>query len=396
MKSTDNQPVIVAGLRTPLGKLKGSLGGTDAFQMGAAVLKGVLDRSGWNPANLDDVIMGNLLALPGNVARVAALEAGIPQEVPAQTVDRQCASGLEAVNLAAALIQAGRGTAYLAGGTESMTRGPYYMEKSSQPFSPRPPRFLQAQISAPSVGDPSMIQTADNVARRYEIGREEQDRFALESHTRALKARDTGVFAGQIIPAPFFCSPPGAPEMTQDETPRPETSMDKLAGLKPLLGGDSTVTAGNSCPMNDGAAALLVTSRGEAEKKGYPWMVRLVDYAVSGLDPHYMGLGPVYAVRKLLARTGLALKDVDIVELNEAFAAQSLACIRELDISPDQLNPHGGAIALGHPLGATGAILAVKLIHAMEASRARYGVVTMCIGGGQGVAALFEAAGEGV
>jgi acetyl-CoA acetyltransferase family protein len=241
-----------------------------------------------------------------------------------------------------------------------------------------------------------MIQTADNVARRYEIGREEQDRFALESHSRALKARDAGVFAGQIIPAPFFCSPPGTPEMVQDETPRTETSMDKLAGLKPLLGGDSTITAGNSCPMNDGAAALLVTSRGEAEKKGIPWMVRLVDYAVSGLDPHYMGLGPVYAVQRLLNRTGLALKDVDIIELNEAFAAQSLACIRELGISPDQLNPHGGAIALGHPLGATGAILAVKLIHAMAASRARYGVVTMCIGGGQGVAALFESAGEGV
>lgn len=386
MKSNGNDAVIIDGIRTPVGKLRGSLSETDAYQMGAVVLKELLRRNAWQPEKLDDIILGNLLALPGNVARVAGLEAGVPDSVPAQTIDRQCASGLEALNLAAVQIAARRGSAYIAGGTESMTRGPYYLEKAARPFSPRPPRFLPAMLAPPSVGDPSMVETADNVARRFAVTREEQDAFAVESHRRALKARESGTFESQLLPLP---------ELTADESPRAGTSLEKLAALKPILAPDSTVTAGNSCPMNDGAAALLVTSRAAAEKEGRPWLGRLVDYTVTGLDPEIMGLGPVSAVNKLLDRTGLRLKDIGLIELNEAFAAQSLACIRELGLSTEQLNPNGGAIALGHPLGATGAILAVKLLHQMKAAGIRYGIVTMCIGGGQGAAALFEAPGKG-
>ena len=389
MTLSDN--VIIEGLRTPVGKLRGTLAEVDAYRLGSAVMKEVVDRAGINASEIDDVLFGNLIALPGNVARVAALDAGLPETVPAQTVDRQCASGLETMNIASALIEAGAGSLYLTGGTESMTRAPHYLEKSPAAFSAAPPRFLPAQLSPPQTGDPGMVQTAHNIAERYGVSRERQDEFAAASHEKALRAADSGIFDGQTVEIRIPATRKREEIVfSRDESPRPGTAPETLARLRPILSPESTVTAGNSCPMNDGAAALLVCSREYARKNGLAWKAGIRAFATAGCDPHYMGMGPVFAVRKLLERTGLGLRDIDLIELNEAFSAQSLACIDELGISDEQLNPNGGAIALGHPLGATGAILAVKLIHEMQCRKSRYGIVTMCIGGGQGIATLFE------
>lgn len=384
------EAVIVSAVRTGIGRVGGGLAPVPAHVFGATVLRAALDRAGLQGEEVDDVVLGNVLAGGGNIARLTALEAGLPVEVPGMTVDRQCGSGLQAICLAASLIRAGQGRIYLAGGTESMTRAPFLMERPATPFPRTPPRFLRFQLAPDSIGNPPMGVTAENVAERYGISREEQDGFALESHRRAVHAIAAGHFRDQIVPVAVPVAKGETASFARDEHPRPDTSLEKLAALPPVFKPGGTVTAGNSCGINDGAAALVLMDAGEAERRGLQPLARVVGWAVAGVDPNYMGMGPVPATRRVLQATGLHLDDIDLVELNEAFASQTIACMRELGLDPGRVNVDGGAIALGHPLGATGAILTTKLVYALRRTGGRYGLVTACIGGGQGIAALFE------
>ncbi|QIA27653.1 thiolase family protein [Thermaerobacter sp. PB12/4term] len=384
------EPVIVSAVRTAVARVGGGLAALEAHQFGAVVLRAALERAGLDGSEVDDVILGNVLLGGGNIARLTALEAGLPVTVPGMTVDRQCGSGLQAIVLAASLIRAGEGRIYLAGGTESMTRAPFLLERPAQPFPRTPPRFLRFQLAPEAVGNPPMGITAENVAERYGISREEQDAFALESHRRAVRAQAAGHFAEQIVPVPVPAGKGQVASFDRDEHPRPDTSLEKLAALPPVFKPGGTVTAGNACGINDGAAAVVVMDAAEAERRGSRPLGRITGWAVAGVDPNYMGIGPVPATRQVLERTGTRLDAVEVVELNEAFAAQALACIRELGLDPERVNPDGGAIALGHPLGATGAILVTKLLSALQRRGGRLGLVTACIGGGQGIAALIE------
>ncbi|GAB6876872.1 thiolase family protein [Thermaerobacter litoralis] len=384
------EPVIVSAVRTAVARVGGGLAPLQAHQFGAVVLRAALERAGVDGAEVDDVILGNVLSGGGNIARLTALEAGLPVTVPGMTVDRQCGSGLQAIVLAAALIRAGQGRIYLAGGTESMTRAPFLMERPAQAFPRTPPRFLRFQLAPEAIGNPPMGITAENVAARYGISREEQDAFALESHRRAVRAQGAGDFDDEIVPVPVPTGKGQAAPFARDEHPRPDTSLEKLAALPPVFKEGGTVTAGNSCGINDGAAAVVVMDAAEAERRGLRPLGRILGWAVAGVDPNYMGMGPVPATRKVLEATGVRLEDLDQIELNEAFAAQALACIRELGVDPERVNPDGGAIALGHPLGATGAILVTKLLGGLRRRGGRLGLVTACIGGGQGIAALIE------
>ena len=384
------EPVIVSAVRTAVARVGGGLAPLQAHQFGAVVLRAALERAGVDGAEVDDVILGNVLSGGGNIARLTALEAGLPVTVPGMTVDRQCGSGLQAIVLAAALIRAGQGRIYLAGGTESMTRAPFLMERPAQAFPRTPPRFLRFQLAPEAIGNPPMGITAENVAARYGISREEQDAFALESHRRAVRAQGAGDFDDEIVPVPVPTGKGQAAFFARDEHPRPDTSLEKLAALPPVFKEGGTVTAGNSCGINDGAAAVVVMDAAEAERRGLRPLGRILGWAVAGVDPNYMGMGPVPATRKVLEATGVRLEDLDQIELNEAFAAQALACIRELGLDPERVNPDGGAIALGHPLGATGAILVTKLLGGLRRRGGRLGLVTACIGGGQGIAALIE------
>ncbi|HEY8415939.1 MAG TPA: thiolase family protein [Thermaerobacter sp.] len=384
------EPVIVSAVRTAVGRVGGGLAALQAHEFGAVVIRAALERAGLEGAEVDDVILGNVLSGGGNIARLTALEAGLPVTVPGMTVDRQCGSGLQAIVLAASLIRAGQGGIYVAGGTESMTRAPFLMERPATAFPRTPPRFLRFQLAPESIGNPPMGITAENVAERYGISREEQDAFALESHRRAVRALQAGHFQEQIVPVAVPAGKGQTVAFARDEHPRPDTSLEKLGALPPVFKPGGTVTAGNSCGINDGAAAVVVMDAAEAERRGLRPLGRIVGWAVAGVDPNFMGMGPVPATRKVLEATGTPLEAVDLIELNEAFAAQALACIRELGLDPERVNPDGGAIALGHPLGATGAILVTKLLYALARMGGRVGLVTACIGGGQGIAALIE------
>ena len=384
------EPVIVSAVRTAVGRVGGGLAALQAHEFGAVVIRAALERAGLEGAEVDDVILGNVLSGGGNIARLTALEAGLPVTVPGMTVDRQCGSGLQAIVLAASLIRAGQGGIYVAGGTESMTRAPFLMERPATAFPRTPPRFLRFQLAPESIGNPPMGITAENVAERYGISREEQDAFALESHRRAVRALQAGHFQEQIVPVAVPAGKGQTVAFARDEHPRPDTSLEKLGALPPVFKAGGTVTAGNSCGINDGAAAVVVMDAAEAERRGLRPLGRIVGWAVAGVDPNFMGMGPVPATRKVLEATGTPLEAVDLIELNEAFAAQALACIRELGLDPERVNPDGGAIALGHPLGATGAILVTKLLYALARMGGRVGLVTACIGGGQGIAALIE------
>ncbi|MCG8483592.1 MAG: thiolase family protein [Clostridia bacterium] len=383
------EAVIVSAVRTPVGKYGGMLANYKDYELGAMVIKEAVRRCHIHPNDVDDVYFGNLLGIPGNIAKVSAVGAGLPETIPAVTIDRQCASGVEAISVAAAMIQSGNGSVYIAGGAESMTNKPYYLEKSHKPYSVRPPRFLEAMFVPAGMEDPGMGETAENVLDRYTISREEMDTFALNSHKKAIEAIEKGEFDEQILPVPVKIKQEEK-RMMKDECPRKDTHLEKLLKLSPLFRKGGSVTAGNSCPMNDGAAAVILMDKEKAEKDGVSYMGTVKGFASVGLDHKVMGLGPIYAVRKLLEKTGLKMDDIDLFELNEAFAAQSIACIRELGLDIAKVNINGGAIALGHPLGATGTILAIKLLHALKKSNARYGIVTMCIGGGQGAALLLE------
>ena len=380
--------VIVSAVRTPVGRAGGVLAHLRADDLAALVVRAAIERAHVDPARVDDVILGctNQAGEDNrNVARMAVLLAGLPVEVPGQTVNRLCGSGLQAVASAAQAIKAGEGEVFVAGGVENMTRAPYVMLKPSAPWSREAPavadttvgwRFVNPRM--PQAWTISLGMTAEVVARRYGITRDEQDAFALESQRRTAAAQREGVFADEIV---------AVDGVSADEHPRPDTSKEKLAGLSAAFDPQGTVTAGNSSGINDGASALLLVGSGVSDARP---LARVVTTAVAGVDPACMGLGPVPAVRRALARAGLRIDQMDLVELNEAFAAQAIACIRELELDPARVNVYGGAIALGHALGSSGSRILTTLVHALGRRKARYGLATMCIGVGQGIAMIVE------
>jgi 3-oxoadipyl-CoA thiolase len=397
-------PVVVDGLRTPFGRYGGALAGVRPDDMAAHVVRALVARSGVDPAAIDDVILGaaNQAGEDNrNVGRMAALLAGLPVEVPGSTVNRLCGSGMNAVINAAHAVVAGDGSLFVAGGVESMTRAPLVMAKPSAAF-PRGEQTLHDttlgwRFTNPRLAEVhypySMGETAENVVERCGVSREAQDEFALQSQRRWGAAQQAGRFADEVIPIEVPDGK-GARTFEVDEHPRPETTIEQLAKLKPAFRRDESgsVTAGNSSGINDGAAALLVTSEARARELGLRPMARMVSSAVAGVDPATMGLGPIPAARKALERAGLTVDGLDLVELNEAFAAQAIPCILELGLDPERVNVNGGAIAIGHPLGASGARLVATLLHEMRRRGARYGLATMCIGVGQGIASVWEAA----
>ena len=406
MRQTDpaRTPVVVDGLRTPFGRYGGALREVRPDDLAAHVIRALLSRTGIDPGAVDDVIIGaaNQAGEDNrNVGRMAALLAGMPVGVAGQTVNRLCGSGMQAVINAAHAVVAGDGDLFVAGGTESMTRAPFVLAKSSAAF-PRGEQTLYDttlgwRFTNPRLADAfypySMGETAENVVAQVGVSREDQDRFALESQRRWSAAQAAGRFAAEIIPIDVPAAKGGTTTIERDEHPRPETTLEQLAGLKPAFkqDGSGSVTAGNSSGINDGAAALLVTSESRARELGLHPIARMVSSAVAGVDPATMGLGPIPASRTALERAGLSVADMDLVELNEAFAAQALPCMRELGLDPEKVNVNGGAIAIGHPLGASGARLVATLLHEMRRRGARYALAAMCIGVGQGIASVWEA-----
>ena len=382
------EAVILSAVRTPIGRYGGALSDVRPDDLAALVIKEAVGRAGVDPAEIEDVYFGaaNQAGEDNrNVARMGALLAGLPQSVAGVTVNRLCASGLSAVVGAAHAIRAGDGDLFVAGGAESMSRAPLVTAKPDYGDGTTWDTTLGWRFPNPRMEEmfplESMGETGENVAERYGVTREEQDAFALQSHRRWAAAQEAGRFADELVPVG---------EVDRDEHPRPDTSLEKLAALKPAFREGGTITAGNASGINDGAAALVVASEEKARGLGVEPLGRFVASAVAGVDPRYMGIGPVPAVQKLLARAGIEGADLDLVELNEAFASQSLQVIRELGLDPERVNVNGGAIALGHPLGMSGARLVVSLLHELRRREGRYGLATLCVGVGQGQAALFE------
>lgn len=388
---------IVSAVRTPIARERGALKDIPPEDYAALVIKEAVKRSRLpDPGMIDEVIFGHCLGAVGCMARMALLKAGLPDSIPGLTVDRQCGSGSTAVNVAAALIQAGAGDVYVAGGVESMTRQPYLLAKPGTDYQRSAPPWIAPRPLAPKeIGDPPMGITAENVAERWQISREEQDEFAYLSQMKAARAIREERFKEQIVPV-VIPQKRGEPIVFDtDEHPRPNTTREVLATLPPAFKPGGTVTAGNSSGINDGAAALVVVSLEKAEELGIRPLAVIRGFAAAGVDPNIMGIGPVPATRKVLAKTGLSLHDMDVIELNEAFASQSIACCRELGIDwrdrdVEKLNPNGGAIALGHPIAATLAMLVVKAIYELRRRQGRYALITACCGGGQGVATVIE------
>jgi 3-oxoadipyl-CoA thiolase len=392
---------IVEAVRTPIGRYGGALASVRPDDLAALVIRAVVARSGIDPALIEDVILGcaNQAGEDNrDVARMALLLAGLPVEVGGLTVNRLCGSGLQAVNSAAHAIAVDDGDVFIGGGVESMTRAPYVMAKAEGPWD-RGNRELQDTTLGWRFVNPrlaeahypySMGETAENVAERWAVSRERQDAFALASQQRAVAAIERGAFDGQLVPVPVPQKKGDPILVTRDEHPRSDTSADALAKLRPTFREGGGVTAGNSSGINDGASALLLVERDRARSLGLEPMARIVSTAVAGIDPAIMGAGPIPAVRKALARAGITARDLDLVELNEAFASQSVVCIDELGLDPERVNVNGGAIALGHPLGASGARLMTMLVHELRARGGRYGLATMCIGVGQGIATVVE------
>jgi 3-oxoadipyl-CoA thiolase len=394
---------LVDAVRTPMGSYRGALSTVRPDDLAAHVVRAIVERTGVDPAEIADVYFGAANQSGEDnrdVARMAALLAGLPDSVPGATVNRLCASGLEAINCAARAVKLGEGDFYLAGGVESMSRAPWVVGKPERGL-PRGEqtmhdttlgwRFVNPRMSELGASTESMGETGENVAERYGISREDQDAFALRSHQRAVAAAEAGLFAEEIVPVE---APKGRREtilVEADEGPRPDASLEKMAKLRPAFREDGTVTAGNASTLNDGAACLLVASEAGVEKLGAEPLARVLSSGVAGVDPAYMGIGPAVAVPRALAAAGLSLDQIDLVELNEAFASQVLACARELGIEEGRLNVNGGAIALGHPLGCSGARLTGTLIRELRRRKGRYGIATMCVGVGQGLATVFEA-----
>ncbi len=396
------EPVVVAAARTAIGRYGGSLKNVRPDDLGAVVLAEMVRRAALDPALVEDVYMGcaNQAGEDNrNVARMSLLLAGYPVSVPGVTVNRLCGSGLDAVNSAAKSVWAGQGDIFVAGGVESMTRAPFVMAKAEEAFERGQHkledttlgwRFINGKLSA--LYHPySMGETAENVAEKWKISRESQDEFAAESQHRAALAQAAGRFKAEIVAVPVVAGRKGEIAAFEvDEHPRADTTQEKLASLKPAFRQGGTVTAGNASGINDGAAALVVMSYRRAQELGLKPMARILSTATAGVDPAYMGVGPVPASRKALDRIGLAAKDLDLIELNEAFASQSLACIHDLELDPARVNVNGGAIALGHPLGASGARLLTTLIYELRRRGGGLGLATMCIGVGQGIATVVQ------
>ena len=389
--------VIVDALRTPIGRYAGALKDVRPDDLAGLVVSQAVQRNRLDPASIEDVFFGDANQAGEdnrNVARMAVLLAGLPVEIPAATMNRLCGSGMQAVVTATREIETGNGTCLLAGGVESMTRAPYILEKAHREFA-RGAQTLHDSTLGWRMVNPrlaekyppiSLGQTAELVARRYGISRETQDRWALDSHRKAVAAQEACHFRNELVPVAL---PDGA-SFEKDEGPRADTSLEKLASLKPAFEKDGTVTAGNSSPLNDGAACLVLMAESHAERIGVRPLARVLAAASAGVDPSLMGLGPIPASRKAVARAGLRISDLECVELNEAFASQVLACVHDLDLDPDRVNPNGGAIALGHPLGASGVRIIATLVHELARRKARYGLATMCIGVGQGISTILE------
>lgn len=398
MSLINKEVYVAAAVRTPIGKLGGSLKNTPIDDLTAIALNGALAKAGQSGEIVDGVIMGNVISAGPfiNIARVGLLKAGLPDTIPGLTVNRVCASGLEAVNLAAQSIQAGHSQVMLAGGVENLTRSPYIMEKFEQPYQRGGQTLIESfggPRSAPVslYGDLTMGDTAENVAEQFGISREDQDRFAAESQSRAVNAIDAGLFRDEIIPITLKGKKGEETLFDTDEFPRRDSGVESLSKLRPAFRKEGSVTAGNSSGINDGAAALLLMNEEMLQKTGVAPLGRIVHFVSAGVDPRIMGIGPVAAIRKLLAETNMTVEQIDLFELNEAFASQSLACIRELGLDPLKTNVNGGAIALGHPLGMSGARLAGTILFELRRRQKKYGIVSLCIGGGQGLATLVEA-----
>lgn len=395
-----SEAFVIDAVRTPMGRFGGALSGVRPDDLAAHVIAAVVARNDVPASDVDDVVWGaaNQAGEDNrNVARMALLLAGLPVEIPGATVNRLCGSGLEAVNSGYRQIRSAEAEIIVAGGSESMSRAPYVMSKATRPFDRSAElydttmgwRFVNPKLKQ-LYGAHQMGETAEINGRDYQVTREEQDLFALESHRRAVAARDEGRFKEEIVPIEVPQRRGEPIVVDADETPRPDSSLEKLAQLDPAFEEQGTVTAGNSSGINDGAAAVLLASSDAAEANGWEPLARVVTSAVAGVEPRTMGVGPVFATRKVLKRAGLSLEDIDLIELNEAFAAQSLSCIKELGLDRDKVNVNGGAIALGHPLGCSGARILTSLVHEMKRRDARFGLATMCIGVGQGIATVVE------
>lgn len=382
--------VIVSAVRTAIARQGGALASVPAHVFGAAAMKEAIQRVKLNPEEVDDVIMGNVLSGGGNIARLTALETGLSMNLPGLTIDRQCGSGINAVVLAAQAIQSGAGDVYVAGGVESMSRAPHLMDRPEKAYSATPPKFRKSRLSPGKIGDPPMGITAENLVEKYNISREEQDQFALTSQQRMAQAMEEGRFVEQIVPVTVPRRKGEPVVFDKDEHPRPNSTLEGLSKLSPAFVSNGSVTAGSSSGLNDAASALVIMSREKAEELGLSPLAVVREATVAGVDPNIMGIGPVPATKKVMEKSGLTLKEMDLIELNEAFAAQVIACDRELNFDNEKLNVNGGAIAHGHPLGATGAILVTKAVHELNRSGSRYGLITACIGGGQGIAAIIE------
>ncbi len=392
---------VVEAVRTPMGAYRGALSGVRPDDLAAHVIGAAVERSGVDPERITDVYLGAANQSGEDnrdVARMAALLAGLPESVPGATVNRLCASGLEAINAAARAVKLGEGDFYLAGGVESMSRAPWVVEKPERGL-PRGPqtmhdttlgwRMVNPRMEELGVSTESMGETGENVAERYGVSRESQDAYALRSHRRAVAAAEAGVFAEEIAPIE---APKGHEKILveADEGPRPDASLERMAALRPVFREGGTVTAGNASTLNDGAACTLIASEAGVEALGVEPLARVVAFGVAGVDPAYMGIGPAVAVPRALAAAGLTLDQIDLIELNEAFASQVLACAGELGLDEEKLNVNGGAIALGHPLGCSGARLTATLVRELRRRGGRYGIATLCVGVGQGLATVFE------
>ena len=394
MSGTTHDVVVLSAVRTAIGKYGGGLKDKPPADLAALVTKEAVTRAGVAPGDIGHVFFGNVVHSEGRdmyLARVAAVNAGIPVETPALTLNRLCGSGLQAIVSAAQTIMLGDAQAAVAGGAECMSRGQYWLPNMRWGQRMMDGTVVDAVVAV--LNDPfdstHMGVTAENLATKYNISREEQDEFAVESHRRALDATKNCRFQEQIVPVELKTKE-GVTQFITDEQIRPDASVAGMAKLKPAFSKTGTVTAGNASGMNDAAGAVVLMDREVAEQRGLKPMAKLVTYSHAGVDPKIMGIGPVPAIRTVLKNSGLRLEDMDVIELNEAFAAQSLAVIKELGLPRDKTNPNGGAIALGHPLGASGCLITVKALYELHRKQGRYALVSLCIGGGQGIAAIFE------
>jgi acetyl-CoA C-acetyltransferase len=392
----DFEVVIASACRTPIGSFGGALKDLSASDLGAVVVREAIARAGVANEDVGDVVLGCVLQAGAgmNVARQAALKAGLPNEVPGEVVNRVCGSGLQAVVHAVEAIRVGYVDTMVAGGTESMSNAPYLLKDARWGYRMGNAEAVDSMLSEGltcSIHACHMGITAEEVASRFEVTRAEQDAFAAESQRRAAAAIQSGAFADEIVPVSVPQRKGDPVQVTIDEYPRPGTTAEKLAALKPAFRKDGTVTAGNASGINDGAAALVIMTGDRVRKVGTKPLARILSYVSTGVDPKIMGIGPVPAVRKVLDRAGLSLDDIDLFELNEAFAAQAVAVVRELRIDTAKVNVNGGAIALGHPIGASGARVLTTLVYALRARNLRYGVASLCIGGGMGIAMAVEA-----